>query len=298
MLKRFVHAPVFGRRARGLVKMISQDYKKVPPPAGRQPPAGHRHRTGFSLRQPAQTPPAARTPQPPAAIAAADRSHRQPSQPPPTSPLPWSLTMQQSPTSLDVGMERWQQLGFASIGDWRRASEKERRTKKKAAAPAQQAASWRPPQPLAQPSPVEQALPTLSLTQVGSGRAGSGMLPGQLCEDVVMTPNGRRRHHLSYTSPGGSTFVDEYISPTCGRQLASEQRLECFKRLRNERHAETRARVFGCGKCEPCREYAASREGWECSGIVRRILVNGRKRRPVDGADAMNPHDLFVERLG
>ena len=204
--------------------------------------------------------------------------------------------MQQSPTSLDVGMERWQQLGFASLGDWRRASEKARRTKKKAAAPAQQTASWRPPQPLAQPSPVEQALPTLSLTQVGSGRAGSGMLPGQLCEDVVMTPNGRRRHHLSYTSPGGSTFVDEYISPTCGRQLASEQRLECFKRLRNERHAETRARVFGCGKCEPCREYAASREGWECSGIVRRILVNGRKRRPVDGADAMNPHDLKRSR--
>ena len=188
-------------------------------------------------------------------------------------------------------MERWQQLGFASFGDWRRASEKARRTKQRAAAPAQQAASWRPPQPLVQPSPVQQASPTLPLTRVGSG-----MLPGQLCEDVVMTPNGRRRHHLSYTSPGGSTFVDEYISPACGRQLASEQRLECLKRLRLERHAETRARVFGCGKCEPCREYAASREGFESCGIVRRIIVQGRKRRPVDGADAMNPHDLKRSR--
>lgn len=87
-----------------------------------------------------------------------------------------------------------------------------------------------------------------------------GQLPGQLHEEVITTPRGRREHKLKHTSPGGTTRDDEYVSPAGVQQQVSEERSACWRRLVESRRAETHAHILGCGECAPCREYAASRE--------------------------------------
>ena len=82
------------------------------------------------------------------------------------------------------------------------------------------------------------------------------MLPGQLLEDVAVTPGGQRRHAFKHTSPGGTTNFDEYVSPAGVQQHACEQRLICMHRLAAARRAAARVQAAGCGSCEACREYA------------------------------------------
>ena len=167
-------------------------------------------------------------------------------------------------------MELWQQLGHASFGDWRRASEKARRAAKKAARvvpPPAAAVRWAQPKlaeqspslPAAVLPPARPPLPTLPLPLA---RPPSPTLPreGWLREDVLVTPQGRRRHCFQHTSPGGSIYFGEYVSPAGVQQQACEQRQKCMRELTATRHAELRAHVFGCGECEACQEYALSRD--------------------------------------
>ena len=109
---------------------------------------------------------------------------------------------------------------------------------------------------------------------VQSAAAPSACLPGRLAEQVLVTPNGRRRHKFEHTSPGGTSRVDEYESPADGQhqQRAHGRRLECLHRLAAARRTETRVRVFGCGTCEACKEYAQSREG---CGVLWHNLTYG-----------------------
>ena len=129
-------------------------------------------------------------------------------------------------------MELWQQQGFASFGDWRRASEKARRAAKKAAsksattalsassmilrtAPATPPpASWEPLQLLQMPSTPGSPL-----------RAADRCphLPGKLHEHVQMTPHGSRAHTINHTSPGGTLRCEEYVSPAGGASQVEER---------------------------------------------------------------------------
>ena len=187
-------------------------------------------------------------------------------------------------------MERWQQLGYDSYGAWRRATEKARQQTRRAVLKAPQLhPSWNfsplpaPPQP----SVVQSAAQSDAVQSdaVQSAAAPSACLPGRLAEQVLVTPNGRRRHKFEHTSPGGTSRVDEYVSPADGQhqQRAHGRRLECLHRLAAARRTETRVRVFGCGTCEACKEYAQSREGCGWNG----------KRKPLD---AMGPHELKRSR--
>ena len=161
-------------------------------------------------------------------------------------------------------MQRWQQLGYDSYGAWRRATEKARQQTRRAVLKAPQLhPSWNfsplpaPPQP----SVVQSAAQSDAVQSdaVQSAAAPSACLPGRLAEQVLVTPNGRRRHKFEHTSPGGTSRVDEYESPADGQhqQRAHGRRLECLHRLAAARRTETRVRVFGCGTCEACKEYAA-----------------------------------------
>ena len=187
-------------------------------------------------------------------------------------------------------MQRWQQLGYDSYGAWRRATEKARQQTRRAVLKAPQLhPSWNfsplpaPPQP----SVVQSAAQSDAVQSdaVQSAAAPSACLPGRLAEQVLVTPNGRRRHKFEHTSPGGTSRVDEYVSPADGQhqQRAHGRRLECLHRLAAARRTETRVRVFGCGTCEACKEYAQSREGCGWNG----------KRKPLD---AMGPHELKRSR--
>jgi hypothetical protein len=160
-------------------------------------------------------------------------------------------------------MELWQRLGYNSFGDWRRASEKARRDAKKAKVAPAALARWRPTQPLApplppaallQPPPSDAKKPEAPDTAARS----CGVLPGQLREDILVTPRGRRRHSFSHSSPGGTTRLDEYFSPPGAQRHACEQRLECLHRLAAARRADTRADIFGCRSCQACQEFASA----------------------------------------
>ena len=153
-------------------------------------------------------------------------------------------------------MELWQQLGFKSFGDWRRASERARKAqKKKAAAPASVIASavaghgcdvdtapdppddvrvaWQPLRQLDPPSPH----------RVNSPHAAE-RLPGNLHEHVEVTPRGSRAHKIKHTSPGGTTRCEEYVSPAGARQKLEERnawRLHVAAARREERAARESA---------------------------------------------------------
>ena len=122
-------------------------------------------------------------------------------------------------------MELWQQLGFKSFGDWRRASERARKAeKKKAAAPASVIASavaghgcdvdtapdppddvrvaWQPLRQLDPPSPH----------RVNSPHAAE-RLPGNLHEHVEVTPGGSRAHTRKHTSPAKVSGTENRV---CG----------------------------------------------------------------------------------
>ena len=185
-------------------------------------------------------------------------------------------------------MQRWQQLGYDSYGAWRRATEKARQQTRRAALKAPQLhPSWNfsplpaPPQPsVVQHATVQSAAQS---DAVQSAAAPFACLPGRLEEQVLVTPNGRRRHKFQHTSPGGTSRVDEYVSPADG-QHQHGRRLECLHRLAAARRTETRVRVFGCGTCEACKEYAQSR--------ALACLRNG-ERMPLD---AMGPRELKRSR--
>ena len=153
-------------------------------------------------------------------------------------------------------MELWQQLGFKSFGDWRRASERARKAeKKKAAAPASVIASavaghgcdvdtapdppddvrvaWQPLRQLDPPSPH----------RVNSPYAAE-RLPGNWHEHVEVTPRGSRAHKIKHTSPGGTTRCEEYVSPAGARQKLEERsawRLHVAAARREERAARESA---------------------------------------------------------
>lgn len=224
-----------------------------------------------------------------------------------------------------VLMERWQQLGYESYGAWRRATEKARQQTRRAVQKASQLhSSWNfsplpaPPQPRAAPmmepqtaaaqppsirgSVVQHATvhsaaqsAAVQSAAVQSGAEQSACLPGRLAEQALVTPNGRRRHKFEHTSPGGTSRVDEYVSPADGQhqQRAHGRRLECLHRLAAARRIETRVRVFGCGTCEACKEYAQSREGCSVLWNSKPYLPWNGKRKPLD---AMGPHELKRSR--
>jgi hypothetical protein len=166
-------------------------------------------------------------------------------------------------------VELWQRLGYTDFGEWRRATEKNRREAKRAAAPSTLAtARWRPTQPLALPLPAAPAAALQPPSSDAKNRAAPaaevgeayGMLPGLLREDVCVTPRGRRRHSFSHTSPGGTKRCAEYVSPPGVQRHACEQRLPCLHRLTAARRAYTLNRVFSCGSCKACQTYASSME--------------------------------------
>ena len=193
-------------------------------------------------------------------------------------------------------MQRWQQLGYDSYGAWRRATEKARQQTRRAALKAPQLhPSWNfsplpaPPQPsVVQHATVQSAAQSDAVQSdaVQSAAAPFACLPGRLEEQVLVTPNGRRRHKFQHTSPGGTSRVDEYVSPADGQhqQRAHGRRLECLHRLAAARRTETRVRVFGCGTCEACKEYAQSREY---------ARARNGERMPLD---AMGPRELKRSR--
>ena len=190
-------------------------------------------------------------------------------------------------------MQRWQQLGYDSYGAWRRATEKARQQTRRAALKAPQLhPSWNfsplpaPPQPsVVQHATVQSAAQSDAVQSdaVQSAAAPSACLPGRLEEQVLVTPNGRRLHKFEHTSPGGTSRVDEYVSPADG-QHQHGRRLECLHRLAAARRTETRVRVFGCGTCEACKEYAQSRE---------LACLRYGERMPLD---AMGPRELKRSR--
>ena len=142
-----------------------------------------------------------------------------------------------------------------------------------------------PPQPsVVQHATVQSAQSdAVQSDAVQSAAAPSACLPGRLEEQVLVTPNGRRRHKFQHTSPGGTSRVDEYVSPADG-QHQHGRRLECLHRLAAARRTETRVRVFGCGTCQACKEYAQSREY---------ARARNGERMPLD---AMGPRELKRSR--
>ena len=108
-------------------------------------------------------------------------------------------------------MELWQWQGFASFGDWRRASERARKAAKKKAGAGRVAAvaplpslrvAWQPFQPLEPLSPSRVTPPFKpSYNRVKI-----------VHEHVAVTPSGSRAHTIHHTSPGGTTRCDDYVS--------------------------------------------------------------------------------------
>ena len=65
--------------------------------------------------------------------------------------------------------------------------------------------------------------------------AGKRLVSGRLCEDMQVTPQGRRKHSLKHTSPGGTIRSDEYFSPAGPSR--GDQRASCLLRIAGARHA-------------------------------------------------------------
>ena len=177
-------------------------------------------------------------------------------------------------------MEKWQSLGYTSFGEWRRASERARREAKKAAGVSPAIVQWKLAQSLPAPAPPS------PLARPRSPERG-GQLPGQLHEEVITTPRGRRKHKLKHTSPDGTTRNDEYVSPAGVQQQVCQERSACWRRLVAARRAETQARILGCGECASCLEYAAYRESENPAQAPACVVRNDRcqavgfKRKPV-----------------
>lgn len=133
--------------------------------------------------------------------------------------------------SLWMKVPLWQKLGHASYGEWLRASDKARRDAKKQASKAPAKVPrllWSAPQVLSRsrsPSPSPE------------GFQEAYWLPGQLREEVLVTPRGRREHKLEHCSPGGTTRFDEYVSPAGLQDAVCDQRDACFRRMADARRA-------------------------------------------------------------
>ena len=65
--------------------------------------------------------------------------------------------------------------------------------------------------------------------------AGRRLVSGRLCEDMQVTPQGRRKHSFKHTSPGGTIRSDEYVSPAGPSR--GDQRASCLLRIAGARHA-------------------------------------------------------------
>ena len=65
--------------------------------------------------------------------------------------------------------------------------------------------------------------------------AGRRLVSGRLCEDMQVTPQGRRKHSFKHTSPGGTIRSDEYFSPAGPSR--GDQRASCLLRIAGARHA-------------------------------------------------------------
>ena len=142
-------------------------------------------------------------------------------------------------------MEMWQRQGFASFGDWRRATERARRLKNKVsvASPAIGASlvqpvnhasvlTWEPVQEL--PLPSSPPSPRSS-----AAKDWGGELPGKLSEHVRVTPHGSRAHRFEHTSPGGNVRNAEYVSPA-GPAKPLKARREWSKPIVAERSKKRR----------------------------------------------------------
>ena len=131
-------------------------------------------------------------------------------------------------------MELWQRQGFQSFGDWRRASEKARRAARKRATSASSAAaaaacssvSTAAPATPATPRASWQPLKSLQMPLAPNSPLGFRweQLPGRLHEHVQVTPHGSRAHTMKHTSPGGTTRMEQYVSPVGAPQLTREER--------------------------------------------------------------------------
>ena len=148
-------------------------------------------------------------------------------------------------------MELWQWQGFASFGDWRRASERARKAAKKKASAAAPAVithlpmvrlAWQPLQPLDPPSPSRVAAlkPAFCTSHEGATYLGGACTIDH--EHVAVTPRGSRVHTIKHTSPGGTTRSDKYVSPASGRQ-AVDNRNSWRLRLTTLRREERAARA-------------------------------------------------------
>jgi hypothetical protein len=149
-------------------------------------------------------------------------------------------------------MELWQQQGFDSFGDWRRAAEKTRRAAKKAqastiASPAPSStarrveavtASWHPPE-LIQPPAVTNS----PLKRTDQHRAGD-LVPGDLHEHVQVTPRGSRAHTMTHASPGGTFRVKQHVSPPGSPNLNRVQKVDTWQQqVAHERRTRADARA-------------------------------------------------------
>ena len=65
--------------------------------------------------------------------------------------------------------------------------------------------------------------------------AGRRLVSGRLCEDMQVMPQGRRKHSIKHTSPGGTIRSDEYFSPAGPSR--GDQRASCLLRIAGARHA-------------------------------------------------------------
>lgn len=209
-------------------------------------------------------------------------------------------------------MELWQRLGHASFGDWRRASEKARRTAKKAAAAERTGTAtgrWHSLHPVALPSQTlapDGSDPPLGVTDGSivepfsapslqpSSLVVAASVHGELHETVHVTPRGRRMHKFEHSSPGGTVHVDEYVSPAGVQLYACQERLVCLRRLVAAQTAARRAKlvanVSGCGSCEACLEFIAS---FDAMDHARYKSISG-KRKPMS---QMEPFEIKRVRV-
>ena len=188
-------------------------------------------------------------------------------------------TGRHSPTGLRCGMEMWQQLGYASFGDWRRGSEKASRAAKKAARATQPAVVWEQQIRLDQQLPSS---PAASVHLAPTSSLGVGdqydNLPG-LREDVIATPRGRREHRFKHTSPGGSAYFDEYASPAGVQQQACNQRQECLHRLTAARRAAASERAASERAAATAADAAAAAKAPRSRLALTACLTEDRMRK-------------------
>ena len=110
-------------------------------------------------------------------------------------------------------MEEWQRQGFASLGDWRRATEKARRLSKKqgvpvacaaiaarVAATAASAVTWQPSLELPQPSASDEGESEDDFLWQPGELPEELRLTGGVHEHVQVTPRGSRAHKFKHTS--------------------------------------------------------------------------------------------------